>query len=322
MKIHPYLAKSSLLLFLALFLFVLTACLAPFHARAMPTDPHFYEPSWTTIFNDEFNGEGAVDASKWMYATGTGYPGGPPNWNTGEIEVMTDSLENVFQSGGNLHIRMLHNGEDPLTGWTSGRIETLRTDFQPPEGGALAIEGRVQLPELTGKAAKGYWPAFWVPGEGFRTNYWGMPTVGEMDVLENVDGENRWWGSFHCGPSKKGGPCDEPHGLGTNLGGFSPTLQSAFHIYRLEFDKSVSPQEIRWYIDGELLNTVFSDEIDAETWNQATNHGFFIILDVAIGGYWRGNPTVDTEPGGAMLVDYVRVYVRPMKTIHLPVTSR
>jgi beta-glucanase (GH16 family) len=218
---------------------------------------------------------------------------------------------------------VLHSGEDPLTGWTSARIETLRTDFQPPDGGALAIEGRIQLPELTGDAAKGYWPAFWVPGEGFRANYWGMPTVGEIDVMENVDGDNHWWGSFHCGPSKQGGPCDEPHGLGANAGGFSPSLQSAFHTYRLEFDKSVSPQQLRWYIDGRLKNTLLSNAVDPATWDEATNHGFFVILDVAMGsGYWRGNPTAATVPGGTMLVDYVRVYAWPMLTSYLPITFR
>jgi beta-glucanase (GH16 family) len=320
-KMHPYLVKNSIFITLALLLLLMPVFLAPLPGRAYPATKPLDEPNWRVIWRDEFNGEGGVSTSKWLYSTGTGYPGGPPHWNTGEVEVMTDSLDNVFQSDGYLHIRALHSGSDPLTGWTSGRIETLRTDFQPPANGAMAIEGRIQLPALTGKAAKGYWPAFWSPGEGFRSDYWGMPTVGEMDVLESIDGENHWWGSFHCGPSKKGGPCDEPHGLGTNYGPFSPSLQSAFHTYRLEFDKSVSPQEMRWYIDGKLINTLFSSAVDAATWEEATNHGFFIILSMAIGsGYWRGNPTAATASGGTMLVDYVRVYALPAQSSSLPIT--
>jgi beta-glucanase (GH16 family) len=319
-KIHPNLAKYAILTILVLVLLLLPAVLP---ARASPSGHPLDNPDWALIWSDEFNGDGGIDTSKWLYSTGTGYPGGPPHWSTGEVEVMTDSLDNVFQSGGVLHIRALHSGSDPLTGWTSGRIETLRTDFQPPVGGGMAIEGRLQLPELTGEAAKGYWPAFWSPGEGFRSDYWGMPAVGEMDIVESIDGENHWWGSFHCGPSKTGGPCNEPHGLGTNYGPFSPSLQSAFHTYRLEFDKSVSPQEIRWYVDGDWRYTLSSDAVDAATWEAATNHGFFIILSLAIGsGDWRGDPTDATASGGTMLVDYVRVYAWPMQSTYLPITFR
>jgi beta-glucanase (GH16 family) len=307
--------------YLTLLLFLLPAFLAPQHVHAIPAEQPSDEPTWSLIWSDDFNGEGAVDASKWTYDLGTGYPGGPPNWGTGEIEVMTNSLDNVFQSGGNLNIRMLHSGEDPLAGWTSGRIETVRTDFQPPEGGGMAIEARVQLPDLTGEAAKGYWPAFWTMGAPFRNDYWSWPGVGEIDILENINGLNLWWGTFHCGISP-GGPCNEPSGIGGNHAGFSPSLQSAFHTYRLEFDKSVSPQELRWYVDGVQRFSLLSNQVDATTWENATNHGFFVILDLAIGGGWPGNPTTSTTPGGTMLVDYVRVYAWPMQSTYLPITFR
>jgi beta-glucanase (GH16 family) len=62
--------------------------------------------------------------------------------------------------------------------------------------------------------------------------------------------------------------------------------------------------------------------VDETTWDQATNHGFFVILSMAIGGYWRGNPTANTAAGGTMKVDYVRVYVWPTDHAFLPVTLR
>jgi beta-glucanase (GH16 family) len=40
------------------------------------------------------------------------------------------------------------------------------------------------------------------------------------------------------------------------------------------------------------------------------NHRFFIIINVAIGGYWPGNPDGTTTFPQAMRVDYVRVYQR------------
>lgn len=278
------------------------------------------DPPWSLVFNDEFNGSGAISGD-WLYDTGTGYPGGPANWGTGEIEVMSSSLENVFQAGGNLNLRALHQGTNPSSGWTSGRIETWRSDFQAPPGGGLAVEARIRLPDLTGSAAQGYWPAFWMLGAPFRGNYWNWPSVGEIDILENINGLNQWWGTFHCGTSP-GGPCHETSGLSASVTGFSPSLQSDFHVYRMEFDRSIVPEQIRWYVDGIQRFVVPSDQMDASTWSDATDHGFFILLNLAIGGGWPGSPTSSTASGGSMLVDYVRVYAWPVHFLHLPITGK
>ncbi len=266
--------------------------------------------AWTQIWSDEFNGSGGVSTSSWLYDTGTSYPGGAANWGTGEVETMSSSTNNVFQSGGYLNIKAIHSGTNPTTGWTSGRIETQRTNFQPPSGGGLAVEARIRLPNLTGASAQGYWPAFWMLGAPFRGVYTNWPSVGEIDILENVNGVNTWYGTFHCGTSP-GGPCNETSGIGGNASGFSPSLQAGFHTFRMEFDKSVSPQQLRWYVDGTQRFTVNSSQVDATTWANATNHGFFVILNVAVGGGWPGNPTSSTASGGTMLVDYVRVYTAP-----------
>jgi beta-glucanase (GH16 family) len=223
---------------------------------------------------------------------------------------MSCGTENVFLSGGYLNIRAIHAGANPITGWTSGRIETARANFQPSANGKMAFEARIQLPNITGASAQGYWPAFWMLGAPYRGNYWNWPSVGEIDIMENINGLNQWWSTLHCGTSP-GGPCNETTGFSGSASGFSPSLQSEFHTYRMEFDKSVSPQQIRWYVDGIQSYIVYSNQVDATTWNNATNHGLFIILNVAIGGGWPGNPTSSTASGGSMLVDYVRVYAGP-----------
>ncbi len=80
----------------------------------------------------------------------------------------------------------------------------------------------------------------------------------------------------------------------------------------MEYDRSVSPEQIRWYLDGSNFFTVNANQVDATTWNNATHHGFFIILNVAIGGgfpaAFGGGPTASTQSGVPMLVDYVAVY--------------
>jgi beta-glucanase (GH16 family) len=40
------------------------------------------------------------------------------------------------------------------------------------------------------------------------------------------------------------------------------------------------------------------------------DHPFFVILNVAVGGYWPGNPDGTTQLPQTMLVDYVRVYAQ------------
>ncbi|MFJ5260306.1 glycoside hydrolase family 16 protein [Streptomyces sp. NPDC088387] len=265
---------------------------------------------WTEVFTDDFNGAAGtgVNTANWQYATGTSYPGGPANWGTGEIERMTNSTDNVALDGsGNLRITPRR---DAAGNWTSGRIETNRTDFQPPAGGTLRVESRIQMPNVTGTAARGYWPAFWMLGTPFRGNYWNWPSVGELDILENVQGLNNVWSTMHCGTSP-GGPCNETTGIGGSTPCPGSTCQSGFHTYRMEWDRSTAVEEIRFYVDGLNYHTVRANQVDATTWANATNHGFFIILNVAMGGgfvdAFGGGPDANTVPGHPMVVDYVQV---------------
>jgi beta-glucanase (GH16 family) len=87
-------------------------------------------------------------------------------------------------------------------------------------------------------------------------------------------------------------------------------MQEAFHIYRAELDTSVAHQQLRFYVDGNNFFTIKSDQFDDKTWKDSTDHSFFIILNVAMGGGWPGMPNKNTESGKPMLVDYVRVYYR------------
>ncbi|MGW4907202.1 glycoside hydrolase family 16 protein [Streptomyces sp. NPDC004270] len=265
---------------------------------------------WSQVFLDDFNGTAGtgVSTSNWQYDTGTSYNGGPANWGTGEVETMTSSTTNVALDGsGNLKITPVR---DASGNWTSGRIETTRTDFQPPAGGKLRVEARIQMPNVTGNAALGYWPAFWTLGAPYRGNYQNWPGVGELDIMENVQGLNTVWATMHCGTSP-GGPCNETTGLGSSTACPNTTCQSGFHTYTMEWDRSVSPEAIRFYVDGVNYQTVTASQVDATTWANATNHGFFVILNVAMGGgfpaAFGGGPTSATESGHPMVVDYVQV---------------
>jgi beta-glucanase (GH16 family) len=271
------------------------------------------QTTWTLVWSDDFNGPAntGVNTANWLYDLGTSYPGGAPNWGTGEVETMTNSTANVSLDGaGRLRITPLRDGAGR---WTSGRIETQRTDFRPPPGGMLAVEASLQQPNVSGAAAAGYWPAFWMLGAPFRGVYTNWPSVGEIDIMEDINGRSSVFAALHCGVSP-GGPCNETVGLGSGER-VCAGCQTGFHTYRMELDLSVQPNQIRWYLDGTHYFTVSSNQVDATTWNNATNHGFFIILNVAMGGgfpaAFGGGPFASTASGVPMVVDYVRVFTRP-----------
>ncbi|WP_328967066.1 SGNH hydrolase domain-containing protein [Streptomyces sp. NBC_00239] len=267
---------------------------------------------WTRLLRDDFDGPAGrpPSAARWIHDVGTCYPGCPaPQWGTGEIETMTDSTENVRLDGeGALEIVPTRkNGR-----WSSGRIETRRSDFAPPPGGVLRIEASIALPDVTGAKAAGYWPAFWTLGAPLRDGYTGWPGVGEIDVMESVNGRDTVFGSMHCGVLD-GGPCREPVGL---TSGPQPCAgcRTGFHTYAVEVDRAPGAEEVRWYRDGRLSHRVSADRMDRATWLRAVDHGLFLILNVAIGGGLPqadgGTPGPATEPGHAMRVDHVTVSTR------------
>jgi beta-glucanase (GH16 family) len=269
---------------------------------------------WSLVFSDDFTGAAGTlpSSGNWIIDTGTSYPGGPANWGTGETQTYTNSTSNVSQDGGgNLRITPIRSGSGQ---WTSARIETTRTNFKPPAGGVLRIEGRIQMPNVTGAPAAGYWPAFWALGAPYRGNYQNWPQVGEFDIMENVNGINSVWGVLHCGVNP-GGPCAETNGIGNSRACPGSSCQSAFHTYRFEWDTSVSPQQLRWYVDGQQFHTVTQSQVGEPHWSNMTSHsGYFLLLNLAMGGAFPNalaggaTPTGSTQSGVPMLVDYVAVY--------------
>src|SRR3954447_20226060 len=106
---------------------VVAVAAAPTPAAAVPAPP----AGWSLVWGDDFTGAAGarINDADWLYDIGTGYPGGAGNWGTGEVETMTDSTQNVSLDGAR-HLAITPR-RDAAGHWTSGRIETRRTDFQP-----------------------------------------------------------------------------------------------------------------------------------------------------------------------------------------------
>jgi beta-glucanase (GH16 family) len=262
---------------------------------------------FTLLWRDDFEGSAgtAPSVANWKYDVGPG-----SGFGTGEQETMTSNLANVQLDGsGHLAITPIRSG---VNDWTSGRIETLRSDFEAPAGGILRVEGSLQQPNVTAVDGMGYWPAFWMLGAPLRSGG-SWPGVGEIDLMEDINGRSSEYGTLHCGTAP-GGPCNENSGIGSGELP-CPGCQTSFHTYAIEHDRSKTPEELRWYLDGKQIFAVQSTRVDEATWTNAMHHGFFVILNVAMGGGFPaalgGVLLPSTASGRPMLVDYVAVYTKP-----------
>ena len=276
-------------------------------ASTLPPPPS----GWRTVWSDTFSGAvgSAPSSANWIYDTGTSYRGGASHWGTGEVETMTRSTNNVYLDGhGHLVIRPVYvHGS-----WTSGRIESRRDDFAAPAGGEMEITASIRQPNPAN--GLGYWPAFWALGAAARpvgaTNW---PSIGELDVLEDVNGLSEASHTFHCG-TYPGGPCNEGDGLGSGLLA-CPGCQTSYHTYSVIVDRTDTRNEqLRFYTDGHLQYRVSESQVGTSTWRAAVDHGFFVILDVAMGGAYPSgvcgctSPSSSTSSGAGKKVAYVAVY--------------
>jgi hypothetical protein len=263
---------------------------------------------WTPVWSDTFDGAAgtAPSSANWITDTGTSYPGGPANWGTGEVETATDSPANVGLDGnGHLNLTALKSGGS----WTSGRIETRRSDFTAPAGGQLLISATLRQPDPA--RALGYWPSFRAMGAAYRGNTGAWPAVGESDIMEDVNGREQLSATLHCGTAP-GGNCSEYDGLTSGLATCTG-CQSGYHTYAEVVDRSVSDEQIRWYLDGRQVWQVSESQVGTATWDAAVHHGFYVDFSLRIGGSYPDavcgctSPADDTSSGGVLSLDDVTV---------------
>ena len=272
-------------------IFVLVGiCIRGAEAAAQTNPAQDPPPLWKLVWSDEFNGPNgsAVDGSKWVSETGGS------GWGNNELEYYTARLDNASQQDGKLVIKVLQEkyiGPDDATrNYTSARLKT-KDKFSQTYG---RFEARIKIPR-----GQGIWPAFWMLGNDIDKPGW--PDCGEIDIMENIGKEPTLiHGTIH-GPGYSG-----EHGIGASfeLPDREPFFDD-FHVYAVEWE----PNAIRFYVDEHLYTTrTPADLSKGAKW--VYDHPFFLLLNVAVGGGWPGNPDATSTFPQTMLVDYVRVYER------------
>ncbi|MFI6647678.1 ricin-type beta-trefoil lectin domain protein [Streptomyces sp. NPDC050529] len=241
-----------------------------------------------TTFSDEFDGSAgsAVNGSKWQIETGD-------NVNNHERQYYTAGNSNAALDGqGHLVITARKENPNNYQCWygscqyTSARLNT-SGKFTQTYG---HVEARMKIPR-----GQGMWPAFWMLGDDIGQVGW--PNSGEIDIMENVGFEpSTVHGTLH-GPGYSGS-------AGIGAGYTLPNGQAfadAFHTFAIDW----APDSVTWSVDGNVYQHRTPADTGGNTW--AFNKPFFLILNLAVGGYWPGDPDGNTTFPQQLVVDHVRV---------------
>src|SRR3954469_2527768 len=257
-------------------------------ALAQVASPQPSRAGWSLVWSDEFNApdNSPVDLSKWVPESGGN------GWGNEELEYYTSRTENAYQQGGNLVIKVLHEkytGSDGVTrDYTSARLKTLGK-FSQRYG---RFEASIKIPR-----GQGIWPAFWMLGDDIVKVSW--PKCGEIDIMENIGKEpalvhGTIHGPGYSGAGGIGGAYAMPDGK---------SVADDFHLFAIEWQTN----KITWFMDERAYFTVMPENLPAgKKW--VYDHPHFILLNLAVGGHWPGNPGATTPFPQRLLVDYVRVY--------------
>jgi beta-glucanase (GH16 family) len=268
---------------------------------------------WKQVWADEFLGK-EIDRAKWDFDIGNGFFDYDANrwvngWGNDELQYYTREPENAFVKNGMLHIRALKESLHGC-GFSSARLKTRKRDGSPLFNQTYGrFEFRAKLP-----TGKGVWPALWMLPQDDK--YGGWASSGEIDVMEARGQEpykvlgtlhfgNRWPANTHVSKEyvlPRGGTIAD------------------FHVYALEWEPGV----MRWSVDGrEFASQSFwwsssrlekgrglnpAKETDLNPWPAPFEQPFYLVMNVAVGGRFLGNPDRTTTFPVEMLVDYVRVY--------------
>jgi len=255
-------------------------------------DEMFIPEGYTLYWHDEFDQyEGRLSDKDWNYEVH------PAGWVNAELQRYEDDEKYAYVKNGELVIQSLKEVDaDGNVSYVSGRVTTQHKH-------ALKygyIEARIKVP-----TGKGFLPAFWMMPEE-EEHYGQWPKCGEIDIMEVLGNNiNTNYGTLHFG---------EPHKQ--NQG--SVTLKSGdFHSEYHTFAVEWKPNSFRWYVDGEMYyecNDWYTNDSSGNPiadYPAPFNQQFHVILNVAVGGNWPGDPdenTVFDEENSSMKIDYVRMF--------------
>lgn len=282
-------------------LFVLTALSMAAALRPVPgacTELDYR--CWTRTFADEFDSLSLRDTSSGTWTTAyTWGDGGINNEKQYYVDPRQHGINPFRIDDGVLHIEAKPTSAQHLSKvrnlpYTSGLL-TSEASFDQIYG---LFEIRARLPE-----GRGLWPAFWLlPTDKKKwreRGYWRLPEIDIMEFLGHE--ESVYYATVHTRtPPAPGGRMTEAgytvYGTSVDTG---VDLTRDYHVYGLEWNED----ELIWYFDGRPVKR-------EPTPQDSRNDRKYILINLAVGGNWPGDPDPDTQLPAHYSIDYVRVYRR------------
>lgn len=250
-----------------------------------PVAPAWREPGWNLVFGDEFEG-GGLDGARWVTCYWWAIDGCAIGTN-GELEWYQPA--NVRVTDGALHLEarreQVTTPDGELRAFTSGMVSSGRATSNQEEAPRFAFtygraEIRAQIP-----VGQGLWPAFWL----LPLDHESRPEIDVMEILGHDTGTLR----MHYHYTEDG----ERASLGRNLS--AGDLAVGWHTYTIEW----APQALVWYLDGHEVWRV-------EDRGLIPDEPMYLIVNLAVGGEFPGDPDESTPFPTQYEVDYVRVWQR------------
>jgi beta-glucanase (GH16 family) len=243
--------------------------------------------NWTLVWADEFDGD-TLNTDKWSYMIGDGSDYGIPGWGNNELQYYQE--DNVKVADGVLTITAKRENVGSKQ-FTSGRIRTI----EKGDWTYGRFEFRAKMP-----VGQGLWAAIWMlPTD---EDYGGWASSGEIDIMEYLGHDTtRVHGTIHYG-----GQWPDNKSRGTDYVTDDTAFNNAFHTFALEWENG----ELRWYVDGEQFQKLGTGMwySDAAPFPAPFNKRFHLLINLAVGGNWPGNPDITTQFPQELVIDYVRVY--------------
>ena len=240
---------------------------------------------WNIVWQDEFDKD-SLDLTKWSREIG-GH-----GWGNNELQFYTDSDSNSYVENGNLTLKaqVVPQGIGSSKGlryYSSARLRTYgKGDWKY---GRIEVKAKVA-------SGQGIWPAIWMLPTDWLFGGW--PSSGEIDIMEHVGYDlGVVHGSVHTEAYN--------HKINTQRSSARKiaNVDTEFHVYSIIWDKD----KISFFID-DVQYFLFENDQQGNYKTWPFDQRFHLLINIAVGGDWPGNPDNSTNFPRKMLVDYVRVY--------------
>ena len=240
--------------------------------------PMEYE-GWTFFWGDEFGGD-VLNLDNWTQANSG-------NWYNNELQYYKP--ENSVVENGLLTITAKPESIDNHN-YTSSRMWSQHKAFF--KYGRIDI--RAKLPY-----SQGLWPALWMMGE--NKDVVGWPQCGEIDIMElRGNTPYRVTSTIHYKNSSGNHQYPPSYKYDLDSGNFN----DEFHVFSMIWDED----KIQFFVDDNLFNTIIYSSLSYFNNDNPFFKDFYVLMNVAVGGDFGGDPDATTIWPQQMDVDYVRVF--------------